>query len=188
MKKYIHNIMNACAAAAVLYISVPDSAAAEEPLRTNVHVRTPGLESRVDEKTLQHGILQNGLQQGMYRVDANIALRNTGRAILGPLQLFYSLCFAEPETKWSACVDGKYQGLPEGIPAGELRYAAALKMRLRIKTLRVPRGQGYAEVPLTALQPEITVRVERGTEDIYKADHFLPPVAEYECKKFCPGE
>ncbi len=181
MKRYIVNIVGAVAAAIALY-----SPAAGEPLRTKVHVRTSGLESRVDEETLQHGVLQSGRQQGMYRVDANITLRNGEKAIPGPLQLFYSLCFAEPGTKWSACVDGKSQRLPEGIPAGELHYDAALKMRLKTRTLRVPRGQGYVEVPLTALQPEITLRVERGTEDIYKADHLLPTVAEYECKKFCP--
>ncbi len=196
MKQYLCNIIGACAAVVALSGSLPSIAEAEkpqeplrtrvEPLRTKVHVRTSGLESRVEQETLQHGVLQSGQQQGMYRVYANIALRNTGKAIPGPLQLFYSLCFAEPETKWSACVDGKYHGLPEGIPAGELHYDAALKMRLKTRTLRVRRGQGYAEVPLTALQPEITVRVERGAKEIYKADHLLPPVAEYECKKFCP--
>ncbi len=186
MKKYIHNLISAGAAAAVLYISAPNSARAEKPLQTKVHVSTAGLESRVEQETLQHGILQNGAQQGLYRVDANIALRNTGKAIPGPLYLFYSLCFAEPSTGWSSCVDGKSQRLPEGIPPSELNYDTALKMRLKTRTLRVPRGQGYAEVPLTALQPEITVRVERGTKEIYKADHLLPSVTEYECKKFCP--
>jgi len=169
------------ASAVFMSTAKAEEATAAYTVRPIVHISYSGLESRLDEATLQQGVFQ-----GQYRADADIVLK-AQKAMPGPLELFYSLCFAEPGTKWSGCVDGKYIPLPEGLLAGEKRLSASLKMRGRTGTLRVPRGNGHAEVSIKQLQPEITVRVERGKEDIFKADYLLPPVAPYACRYYCPG-
>ncbi len=148
-----------------------------EKIEAKVHQASPGIESIIDGATIQHGFFR-----GIYRVDADLTLRNSQDALAGPLTLTYSLCFTDGKS--SGCIDGKSEQLLSGLSKGEMRKKLPLKQRFPFKEIELETGK---KVPLSQLKPKITIQLKREGQILSVTDHYLPPVQEYKCKDYCPG-
>ena len=163
------------AAASPVYGDGVPSTQPVERIEVSVHQSATGLESVINGTTIQHGFFRE-----IYRVDADLTLKNKD-AIPGPLTLNYSLCFTDGKS--SSCLDGKAEQLLSGLPPGELKKKLALKARRPFTEINLAGKM----VSLTKLKPKITIQLKRNQQGLYIVDHYLPPVQEYQCKKWCPG-
>lgn len=121
--------------------------------KINVKVKKSvgGLESKLDESTFRYEV-----EKGKHTVYADLIVINPGAAITDPLRLHYSLCF-EYQDRFS-CVVGKSETLKSGF----------LKEKLCRKI-------DFKQMPLGKIKgkPKITVRLEKGKEELYQADHYF---------------
>ncbi len=163
-----------CLTSSILPLPADANPSPSSPTETKVHTAVQGLESKIDGETLQHGFWE-----GKYRADTHIILNNGSTKITKPINFYSSVCVQYGD--WSACLDGDFEKL-NGIPKGELRRPLHFETRAG-EELNVD-GK---KVKMKNMKAKITLRLEQEDGKIlYRADHFLTPIGNYDCKGKCP--